>query len=71
MRRAARLAAVMLEYGIDWEQKGTQEKHLSVLDFEKKTGKRSCRTESEKAKLQEENASFQEINENLMNSCCM
>lgn len=30
------LAAVMLEYGIEWEQKGTHEKHLSVLDFEKK-----------------------------------
>ena len=30
------LAAVMLEHGIEWEQKGTHEKHLSVLDFEKK-----------------------------------
>ena len=30
------LAAVMLEYGIEWEKKGTHEKHLSVLDFEKK-----------------------------------
>lgn len=31
-----RLAAVMLEHGIEWEKKGTHEKHLSVLDFEKK-----------------------------------
>ena len=30
------LAKVMLNHGIEWEQKGTHEKHLSVLDFEKK-----------------------------------
>ena len=30
------LAAVMLEHGIEWEKKGIHEKHLSVLDFEKK-----------------------------------
>ena len=30
------LAAVMLEHGIEWEKKGKHEKHLSVLDFEKK-----------------------------------
>lgn len=30
------LAAVMLEHGIEWDKKGTHEKHLSVLDFEKK-----------------------------------
>ena len=23
------------EHGIEWEQKGTHEKHLSLLDFEK------------------------------------
>ena len=27
------LATVMLEHGIEWEKKGTHEKHLSVLDF--------------------------------------
>ena len=31
-----RLAELMLQYGIEWEKKGTHEKHLSVLDFEKK-----------------------------------
>ena len=31
-----RLAVVMLEHGIEWEKKGTHEKHLSVLNFEKK-----------------------------------
>lgn len=30
------LAAVMLKHGIEWEKKGTHEKHLSVLDYEKK-----------------------------------
>lgn len=30
------LAAIMLEYGIEWERLGTHEKHLSVLDFKKK-----------------------------------
>ena len=30
------LAAVMMEHGIEWEKKGIHEKHLSVLDFEKK-----------------------------------
>lgn len=29
------LAAVMERHGIEWEQKGTHEKHLSVLDFKK------------------------------------
>ena len=30
------LAAVMARHGIEWEQKGTHEQHLSVLDYEKK-----------------------------------
>ncbi len=30
------LAEIMERHGIEWEQKGTHEKHLSVLDFEKK-----------------------------------
>lgn len=30
------LAAVMERHGIEWEKKGTHEKHLSVLDFEKR-----------------------------------
>lgn len=30
------LATVMLEQGIEWDKKGTHEKHLSVLDFENK-----------------------------------
>ena len=30
------LAAVMERYGFEWEHRGTHEKHLSVLDYEKK-----------------------------------
>lgn len=30
------LALVMERHGVEWEQKGTQEKHLSVLEYEKK-----------------------------------
>jgi len=30
------LATVMERYGVEWVQKGTHEKHLSVLEFEKK-----------------------------------
>ena len=60
------LAAVMERYGIEWEQKGTHEKHLSVLDFEKKErAKEVADLEARKADLQEENAAFEEINENL------
>ena len=31
-----KLATVMERYGVEWLQKGTHEKHLSVLEFEKK-----------------------------------
>ena len=60
------LAAVMERHGIEWEQKGTHEKHLSVLDFEKKERAREVADlEARKADLQEENGAFEEINENL------
>lgn len=60
------LAVVMLEHGIEWEKKGTHEKHLSVLDFEKKErAKEVAALEAKKAELREENTAFQEINENL------
>ncbi len=60
------LAAIMQEHGIEWEKKGTHEKHLSVLDFEKKErAKEVAELEAKKVKLQKENAAFKEINENL------
>lgn len=60
------LAAIMLRHGIEWEKKGTHEKHLSVLDFEKKERAREvAELEIKKEELESENASFSEINEAL------
>lgn len=56
----------MLRHGIEWEKKGTHEKHLSVLDFEKKERAREvAELEIKKEELEAENASFSEINEAL------
>lgn len=60
------LAEIMLEHGIEWEQKGTHEKHLSVLEFKKKErAKEVAALETRKADLQEKNADIEKINENL------
>lgn len=57
-------AAIMLEHGIEWEQKGTHEKHLSLLDFEKQErAKEVAALEAQKAELEEHNATMQEVNE--------
>ena len=56
------LAAVMERYGIEWEQKGTHEKHLSVLDFQKQErAKEVADLEERKAELLEENSAFETI----------
>ena len=66
MAEKQQLASIMLEHGIEWEQKGTHEKHLSLLDFEKKErAKEVAELEAKKEKLQQENAVYREINENL------
>jgi hypothetical protein len=58
------LAAIMPEHGIKWEQKGTHEKHLSLLDFEKQERtKEVAALEAQKAELEEHNATMQEVNE--------
>lgn len=58
------LASIMLEHGIEWEQKGTHEKHLSLLDFEKQErAKEVSVLEKQKAELEEHNATMQEVNE--------
>lgn len=60
------LAAVMARHGIEWEKKGTHEKHLSVLDFQKKERiKEVAELKAEKGKIQSENETFMEINETL------
>ena len=62
------LAAVMDRYGIEWEQKGTHEKHLSVLDFQKQErAKEVADLEERKAELLEENSAFEAINGALCN----
>ena len=61
------LAAIMLEHGIEWEQKGTHEKHLSLLDFEKQErAKEVSALEKQKAELEEHNAVMQEVNEKYL-----
>ena len=43
-----------MECGIEWDQKGTHEKHLSVLDFEKKErAKEVAELEAKKESLEE------------------
>lgn len=60
------LAIVMERHGIEWEKKGTHEKHLSVLDFQKKERiKEVAELQAEKVKIQLENETFIEINNTL------
>ena len=58
-----KLASIMLDHGIEWEQKGTHEKHLSLLDFEKQErAKEVAALEEQKADLEEHNATMREVN---------
>ena len=55
------LASVMERHGIQWEQKGTHEKHLSVLDYQKQQrAKEVAALESQKTELQERVDDLQE-----------
>ncbi|KLU68588.1 MAG: hypothetical protein RHS_5584 [Robinsoniella sp. RHS] len=55
------LAAVMQEHGIEWEKRNTHEKHLSVLDFEKKErAKEVAELEQEIDGLEEKSAGLTE-----------
>ena len=50
-QKKSALAFVMERHGIEWEHKGTHEKHLSVLDYKKQErekeidgiGRQTCR----------------------------
>ena len=55
------LAAVMERHGIEWEQKGTHEEHLSVLDFKKQ--ERSKEVEALEAAKQECQTDLTEMQE--------
>ncbi len=55
------LAAVMERHEIQWEKKGTHEKHLAVLDFEKRErAKEVAALEAQKTELQERVDDLQE-----------
>ena len=59
------LAAVMERYDIQWEQKGTHEKHLSVLDYKKQERvKEIAALDAELAEKQDE---FQSVQSRIVN----
>ena len=59
------LAAVMERYGIEWEHKGTHEKHLSVLDYKKQ--EREKEVEKLGAKIEQKQAEFEILSERVLN----
>lgn len=59
------LAAVMERYGIEWEQKGTHEKHLAVLDYEKKM--RSAEVAELEDKLSDKKLEFNTVAKRIAN----
>lgn len=59
------LAAVMERYGIEWEQKGTHEKHLSVLDYKKQ--ERENELDILEDKLAEKKDEFESIEHRIQN----
>lgn len=59
------LAAVMERHGIEWEQKGTHEKHLSVLDYKKQEREKEISELDEK--LTEKKDEFRIIAERIEN----
>ena len=59
------LALVMERYGIEWEHKGSHEKHLSVLDYKKQ--ERAAELEQLGAKIEEKQAEFNVLSERVLN----
>ena len=59
------LAAVMERYGIEWEHKGTHEKHLSVLDYKKQ--EREKEVEKLGAKIEQKQAEYDVLTERVLN----
>ena len=59
------LAFVMERHGIEWEHKGTHEKHLSVLDYKKQ--ERTAELEQLGAKVEEKQAEFNVLSERVLN----
>lgn len=59
------LAAVMERYGIEWEQKGTHEKHLSVLDYKKQ--ERAEEIEQLESKIIDKQIEFETLSKRIQN----
>lgn len=59
------LAAVMERYGIEWEQKGTHEKHLSVLDYKKQ--ERAEELEQLESKIIDKQTEFETLSKRIQN----
>ena len=59
------LAFVMERHGIEWEHKGTHEKHLSVLDYKKQ--ERAAELEQLGAKIEEKQTEFNVLSERVLN----
>ena len=59
------LAAVMARYGIEWENKGTHEQHLSVLDYKKQ--ERSKEVAALEEKLSNKKDEFENVAERVRN----
>jgi hypothetical protein len=57
------LAAIMERHGIEWAQKGTHEKHLSVLDYEKKM--RSVEVEQLETRIKDLQVDMQDAQESV------
>ena len=59
------LAEIMLEHGIEWEQKGTHEKHLSVLDYKKQ--ERAEEIEQLESKIIDKQTEFETLSKRIQN----
>lgn len=59
------LAAVMERYGIEWEQKGSHEKHLSVLDYKKQ--QRTEEIERLESKITDKQTEFETLSKRIEN----
>ena len=59
------LAFFMKEHGIEWEQKGTHEKHLSVLDFKKQ--ERTAELEKLESEIAEKKDEFEMYEDRIDN----
>lgn len=57
------LSKIMDRYGVEWEQKGTHEKHLSVLDYEKKM--RNQEVEALKDEIAEKQCELKAVREQI------